>query len=146
MSEEKLESIMREFLAALGARDVEKALSFLAEDATWVLPEGAFKGKGEIGRYLRWMTQTTPDFAYSEAGIGIVVRGNKAAYEHVFTGTIQGAKCEWLALCAYEFTGEKIQRLQTAYDRLSMMKQAARGWFEKAIVNSLLGRAEKGLY
>ena len=146
MSEEKIESIMRDFLAALGARDVEKALSFLAEDATWVLPEGTFRGKGEIGRYLRWMMQSIPDFAYSEAGIGIVVRGNKAAYEHVLTATIRGAKCEWLALCAYEFTGEKIQRLRTVNDRLSVVKQAARGWFQRAIVNSLLRQAEKGLH
>jgi len=146
MSEEKLESIMRDFLAALGARDVEKALSFLAEDAIWALPEGTFRGKEEIRRYMKWGAQSFPDLAYKETGIGIVVRGNKAVYEHVFTGTIQGAKCEWLALCAYEFTGEKIQRLRTVYDRLSMMKQAARGWFGKTIVNSLVGRAEKGLH
>jgi len=45
MSEEKIESVIRAWRAALEKADVEKALSFVAEDAVWVANEGTFKGK-----------------------------------------------------------------------------------------------------
>jgi ketosteroid isomerase-like protein len=38
MSEEKIESIVRDFGEAFVKRDVEKMLSFFAEDAVWVSP------------------------------------------------------------------------------------------------------------
>jgi hypothetical protein len=47
----------------------------------------------------------------------------------------------------YEFSGEKIQQLHRAYyDRLSMGKQVAKGWFEKKVLNFIANRWEKGLH
>jgi len=45
MAEEKIPSIMRDFVKTLEKADVEKVLSFLAEDAVWVNPNGTFKAR-----------------------------------------------------------------------------------------------------
>jgi len=54
MSEEKIVSVIRDFVEAYVKRDVEKMLSFLTEDVVWVNPEGTFKGKEEAKRFLTW--------------------------------------------------------------------------------------------
>jgi len=146
MSEEKIESVIRDYGEAIEKRDVEKALSFFAEDSTWVTPEGTFKGKEELKRYLTWSFQSVPDLTITDTGIGIMVKGDKAVYEHIFAGTIEGVKTEWLAICVYEFSDEKIQHLRTVYDRLSTAKRVAKGWLAKRMISSIVKRAEKGLH
>ena len=145
MSEEKIKSVMHDFLKALAERDVEKALSFCTEDAAWATPQGTFKGKGELKRYVTWLNQATPDLKITETGIGIMVQGNNGVYEHVLSGTFEGMKWEILAMCAYEFSNEKIQNIRTVYDRLSMAKQTVKGMLAKKAVNSIINAAEKGL-
>jgi hypothetical protein len=44
-----------------------------------------------------------------------------------------GAKYETPRLCVYELRGEKIQQHRALYDRLSIGKQAAKGWFAKKL-------------
>jgi len=145
MAEEKIESIMRDCIRAMEKGDVEKGLSFWAEDGVWVTPAGTFKGKEEVKRYLTWMAQSMRDVKITETGIGIMVQGDKAFVEHVIAGTMEGMKGEALAMCVWEFSNEKIQYLRTVYDRLSMAKQVAKGWFAKRVVSSIVKRAEKGL-
>ena len=138
--------MMHDFVTALTKGDVEKALSFCAEDATWVAPEATFQGKEELKRYATWMTGTVLDSSFTEAGIGILVRGEQASFEHTFAGTFEGEKIEWLAMCAYEFSQGKIQHMRTVYDRLSILEQAAKGWLEETVISSLVKRAERGLH
>ena len=146
MSEKKIEGIMRDFVKAIEEQNVEKALSFLTDDADYVTPEGTFKGKEELGRYLTWGTQTTPNQKVRDTGIGIMVKGNKAVFEHIVEGTYEGTKYEALTICVYEFSNEKIRHLRTVVDRLSIAKHVAKGWFAKRIMNSIIVRAEKGLH
>ena len=145
MSEEKLERIIRDYVEALTKRDAEKMLSFCTEDASWIIPEGTFKGKEELKRYLTWLGQTVPDLTVTNSGIGIMVKENKGVYEHVLAGTIEGTRCEVLAICVYEFSDDKIQNVRTVYDRLSFAKQGAKGWMAKRAVNSIIKHMEKGL-
>ena len=145
MTEEKIASIMREFVGTLAKGDVEKGLSCFAEDATWVCPMGTFQGKDELRRYLTWMAQSMQDQTVTESGLGIMVQGNKAFFEHILGGTMEGMRVEALAMCAYEFSDEKIQQIRTVFDRLSMAQQAAKGWFPKWLVGSIAKRAAKGL-
>jgi len=144
MSEKKLESIMRESVEALNKRDFEKALSFFAEDAVWVAPEGTFKGKAEIKRYLTWGRKEHPDQRLRD--VGITVKGNKGVYEHIMEGTIDNMKYETMVMCIWEFSGEKIQQLKSLYDRLSIAKQVAKGIISKRAVTSMLNQFEKGLH
>jgi len=146
MPEEKIENIMRDCLRALEKGDVEKGLSFWAEDGVWVTPAGTFKGKEEVKRYLTWMAQSMRDVKIVETGIGIMVQGNNAFVEHVIAGTMGGVKGEVLAMCAWEFSDGKIHRMRTVMDRLSLAKQVARGWLAKRLVNSIVKQAERGLH
>jgi len=145
MSEEKIESIMRDCFRAMEKGDVENGLSFWAEDGVWVNPAGTFKGKEELKHYLTWMAESMQDVTITETGNGIIMQGNKAFVEHVIAATMEGMRGEVLAMCAWEFSDGKIQRMATVMDRLSLAKQAAKGWLAKWIVNSILKRAEKGL-
>ena len=146
MSEEKIGSIIRDFVGAFEKRDVEKTLSFLTEDAVWVAPEGTFKGKEEVKRLLAWAAQAGR-VHHRDAGIGIVVKGNKAVYEYILEGSpTRGPKYETRGICIYEFSGEKIQHHRALYDRLSVVDQVVAGsWFAKRVVGSIIGRYEKGL-
>jgi len=145
MSEKKIESIMRGFVEAYVSGDVEKTLSFLAEDAVWVAPEGTFKGKEEVRRLLNWHTQTK-DKKIRDAGVGIIVKRNKAVWEYVTEGTIEGMRFEIPGVCVYEFSNDKIRQHRAFYDRLSIGKQVVKGWFAKRVMSSILSRAEKGLH
>ena len=145
MAEEKVESIMRNFVKAIEMGDVEKAVSFLTDDVVYDIPQGSFKGKSEVKRLLTWMTQTVSDMKVTESGVGIIAAGNKAVYEHDMEGTVEGQRVKYLALCAYEFKDGKIQCLRTVFDRLAMAQQVATGWFGKMAVNGIVKRTRKGL-
>jgi len=147
MSEEKIVSVIRDFVEAYARRDVEKTLSFLTEDVVWVAPEGTFKGKEEVKRFFTWLAQRTPNLKVRDAGIGIMVKGNKAVYEYVFEGiNAEGAKFEAHGIDIYEFSGEKIQQLRYLDDRLTIAKQVAKGWLARKVVSVIVNRAEKGLH
>ena len=136
---------MRDFVKAMAQGDVEKTVSFFAEDGVWVTPNGTFRGKEELRRSLVGMAQTMRDMSITECGNGIIVQGKKAFFEHVIAATVEGQRAEVLAICAYEFRGEKIQEARTTFDRLLLAKQAAKGWLPKKLVNSIIKQAEKGL-
>jgi len=55
MTDQRIESIMRDFLKALTAKDIDKVLSYYTEDGDWTTSEGVFKGKTELRRYLKWI-------------------------------------------------------------------------------------------
>jgi len=145
MADEKIPGIMREFVKAMEKGDVEKQLSLLTEDAVWVNPNGTFKGKEELRRYLTVFLGSTKDLKVTECGNGIIVQGNKAFFEHVIGGAVDGRRAEVLAMCAYEFSGDKIKAVRTTYDRLSMAQQAATG-LGKWMANMIVKQMEKGLH
>lgn len=149
MSEEKILSVIRDLAEAYVKRDVEKMLSFFTEDVVWAQPEGTFKGKEEVKLFLAWdAAQRTPDFKARDAGIGIMMKGNKAVYECVFEGSTPDGRGyrEIPGITVYEFSGERIQQVRLYNDRLLMGKQAAKGWFERMIMGRIMNRFEKGLH
>lgn len=148
MSEEKIATVAHERSEASVKRDVEKMLSLLAEDVVWTNNEGTFKGKEEVKRYLTWETQRITDVKVRAAGIGTIVKGNIVVYELVFEGSTSDGRRfgEIPVIIVEEFSGEKIQRHREYFDRLSMVKQAAKGWFEGMIVGTIVNRVEKGLH
>ena len=137
---------MRDFVKAMVEGDAEKTYSFFAEDAEYTCPMGTFKGEREIKRYVSAQSASMQNIKVTESGNGIIVDGNKAFFEHVISGTYQGKGVEVLAMCAYEFNDDKIQKVRSTFDRLLMAKQAAPGWFSKKIVNSIINKMEEGLH
>ena len=147
MSEEKIVSVIRDFRAT-EKRDVEKKLSFLTEDVVWTNNEGTFKGKEEVKCYLTWETQRITNAKVRAAGIGTMVKGNTVVQELVFEGSTSDGRSfgEIPVIIVDEFSGEKIRRHREYFDRLSMVKQAANGWFERMIVGQIVNRVEEGLH
>ena len=152
MSETKIKSIVRAFWDAFDARDVEKMLTFFAEDAVWVSPVGTFKGKEGLRHVLTWDTQIMPTSKSRSSGIGIMVKGNKAVSEGISEGDYEGKKFEEPGITVFEFSNDKIQHIRLFYNKLSMVKQVAMqytgivGWFAKRIVNYIVKSGEKGLH
>lgn len=145
MPEQNIPKIMREFVKTMSDGDVERTVAYFAEDGVWVNPSGTFKGKSEIRRYTSRMYDQIKDWKVKECGNGIIAQGNKAFFEHEISGTMEGKKATVLAMCAYEFEGDKIKNIRTTFDRLSMVQQAVKGWFPRMMVNMIVKQAEKGL-
>lgn len=146
MSVEEIKNTMREFRKALQDRDMEKILSLFTDDGEWIAPEGTFKGKDQIKRYVTWNKQTISDLKITETGMKIVAEGDVGVYEHALSGAVEGAKWETLGLCVYEFAGDKIKSIRSVYDRLAIAKQVSKGIMAKMAVNGILNRMEKGLH
>jgi ketosteroid isomerase-like protein len=145
MPEEKIAGIMREFVKAMAAGEVEKTLAYFTDDAVSTNPYGTFKGKEAIKSNLTAMSRNLKDMEITEAGNGIIVQGDKAFFEHVISGPFQGKKYEMLAMCAYEFSGDKIKNVREVYDRLLTAQQVVKGWPAKPIVNMVVKQSEKAM-
>jgi ketosteroid isomerase-like protein len=146
MSEEKLASIVHEFNDAFVKRDIEKALSYFQDDASYQGPEGTFRGKSEIKRAMTWESQNIGNLKIIDAGIGLLVKGNTAVYEFDVEGTHEGRKFVTHDVSIAEFKGEKVQSLTTVFDRVSLLKQLTKGWMATRTVNSIVNGLEKGLH
>ena len=140
MAEAEMANIMRDLAKSIEKGDVEKALSHLTDDADWVTPNGAVQGKDELKRLLS--SESMRNVAVTETGNGIMTQGNKAFFEHILEATYRGRKAKWLAMCAYEFNGDKIQHLRTAFDRLSLAQQVT-GGLPRMMVNQIAKQSEK---
>lgn len=145
MPEEKIPSIMRGFAKTMESGDVEKTLAYFAEDGAWINPNGTFRGKDELRRCSAAMYDQIKGLKVKECGNGIIAQGNKAFFEHELSGTAEGKKVAFLAMCAYEFEGGKIKEVRTTFDRLGMAQQAVSG-LPKMMVNMMVRQAEKGLH
>ena len=95
MTDEKHAEMMKEFVKSLEASDIEKALSFCTEYITFVNPYGTYEGKEKVRLYLVWMLDTLKDITFTETGVGILVKGDKAVYEHIIKGKHDGSELEF---------------------------------------------------
>ena len=145
MPEEKVPSLVRDFLKTMEDGDVEKSMAYFADDAAWINPNGTFRGKGELRRYIGLMYDQMKDIRVKECGNGLFAQGNKALIEHELSATMKGKKAAFLGFCAYEFEGDKIKEVRTAFDRLSMAQQITSG-LPKMMVDMIVKQAEKGLH
>lgn len=146
MTEEDMRFVVRALNDAIMKMDVQKLLSFYAEDATLIAPEGTFKGKEEIMRYWTWQFGLASGIKTTETGFGMIVQGNKLAAEHIVDIImLNGMKPSVLIACLYEFSRGEIRLHKMSSDRLALSKQAAKGWFATTIVNMLVSQMEKGL-
>jgi ketosteroid isomerase-like protein len=137
-------TIMREFVKALETGDVEKSVSIFTDDGFYETPYGPYKGKEALRQLFTAMSRNIKGTKVTESGNGIIVQGDKAFYEHVISGTFQGKKFEMLALCAWEFSGEKVKNMRSVYDRLLIAQQAA-PWFAGPMVNMIVSQSNKAV-
>ena len=145
MSKEELIKLMLNFREAFNNKELEKLLSYLAEDADWIHPFGEFRGKEAIRKFLKWGFKMSPDQKIVPSGADIMAEEDKAIAEHLLEGSHEGMKYQVLGYCTYEAKRDKIQHLRTAYDRLSQAKQLAKGKIAQTAVNSVIKQMGKDL-
>lgn len=146
MPSEENANVVRKLNEALSKGDIETLMSFYAEDATLISPNGKFQGKDAIRHNWTWSLETMQNLTTTETEFGVMAIGNKVAAEHTVEGTVDGMKVSVPMPCLYEFSGDKIRLHKMAFDRLSLAKQAAKGWLSKKIVGSVEAQVEKGLH
>ncbi len=145
MSSEKKAEIMRGFVKSFEDLDIDKAISFCTDDFDWLTPMKHFKGKEGLREFINWLAESVKDYKVTESGIGILVEGDKAFFEHTMSGEMQGEKVSFLAICTYEFSGDKIKVGRTVYDRLAIAEQASNKWLPKKLVGTIVNQMQKGL-
>jgi ketosteroid isomerase-like protein len=145
MPEEQVAGIMRDYVKAMADGDVEKALACCTEDAVMDTPYGTYKGKDEVKHSLEAMARNMKNMKVTETGNGIIVHGDKAFFEHVITGMFEGQNFEFLAMCAYEFSGDKITKIRSVWDKLRIAQQVVKGWPAKPMVNMIVKQTDKAM-
>jgi len=145
MAEENLAGIMREYVKTMADGDVEKSLTYFTDDAVVTNPYGVYQGKEAIKSSLAAMARNMSDMKVTETGNGIIVQGEKSFFEHIISGVMEGKKFEFLAMCAYEFEGDKIKNVRTVYDRLSTAQQVVTGWLARPMINMVVKQSEKAM-
>lgn len=145
MSEEQIVSTLRRFNEALSERDMERVLTFFKEDAIWNTPDGIFKGLHELKGYLTRTVKETTDLEIEDAGIGMVMLGDKVVYEQLQKGITKGLHWEAPVISVYELRDGKIQCIRTVYDRLSAGRPPSKGWFSAVLENVVAGQVRGGL-
>jgi len=141
-----VKKIVSDCIASWDSHDADKIVSFFTEDGDWTRPEGVFKGKEELKRCFNVTLFNVKNIKLTVSGNGIITEGNKAYNELMVSGIYMGKKVEFLEIDAYECSDGKIKHVRSVYDRLSVVKQAAKGWLPKMMVNSMVKQTEKGLH
>ena len=143
----KLEVLVRGVVDAFNRKDLEGLLSFFADDAVMVRPEGTFHGKDEIRRFYVWNFVGYLQNTLFEKDL--VVEGNKVVLEFVSEATIvrsgKKLKQHLPGMVMFEFKDGRVQQVHDYYNKLLGAQQLANGWFEKTIINAVVKRMEKGL-
>jgi limonene-1,2-epoxide hydrolase len=143
MSDENMAGVMRSFVQAMAAGDSAKAVSYVTDDAVYITPMGTFRGKTAIRGSIEGMARNMQNMAVKECGNGIIAQGNKAFFEHMLSGTFQGNNFEFLAMCAYEFDGDKIKNMRSTYDRLTVAQQSVKSWPASSFINMIAKQTQK---
>jgi len=145
MSEDNHVSMILELARAFESGDLDKILSLFDDDITFVNPFGTFEGKAEAERFLSWNLKSVKFEKISEEGIGILVQGNKAFYDHKVVCQLDDTPAEFFVMSSYEFSNGKFKLWRQIFDRLSIAEQTASGFLPQKAVRAIVQAARKGL-
>lgn len=119
--DEKIKSIIRNYIKSFEEKNEKKVLSYFNDDATWIAPQCKFTGKKEIRGYVLWLFENIEDLTFIDDGIGIMVNGNEAVYQHIFKATIKDVKIKIPSMFIFKFIGNKFcnQRIMSNWFELT---------------------------
>lgn len=135
MSIEENARIAKEFHEAVNNRDLEKAMGFFSDDASWiVMPGGTCYTKEEIRKYLARIIKQYDKFVLKDIHPP-VVSGNMLTHEHTIEVKLSnGAEGFIPAVVVMELSNGKISQVRHYIDKLEAAKQLARGPLAKRAV------------
>lgn len=145
MPADNYSSMIRELAGAYEKGDLNKMLSLFTDDITFINPFGTFEGKAEAERYLSWNLKNVKVEKISDEGIGILVEGDKAFYDHKVVCQLGDTTAEFSVMSSYEFSNGKFKLWRTIFDKLSIAEQTAKGFLPQKMVGAIVQKARKGL-
>ena len=143
-SPQEIRRLAAEFDDAIERRDVESALSYLADDCTIELLGIALQGKEGARRWLRWLYAHLGEVKFEP--LTIMVEGTTFFEEFVVVARLaDGSEVRSRQAEVLEYRGEKIISLRLYFDRLDFAAAVAGGPLGRAVVGRLVRESLKGL-
>jgi uncharacterized protein (TIGR02246 family) len=142
MSIEENRRILTDLHAALNNRDLDRAMSLFADDASWiVMPGGTCYSKDEIRKYLEKIMKTYEKFNLRDIHPP-VVSGEMATHEYMIDVKRKGREGSLPSVVVAEFRNGRITQLRNYIDKLEAAKQLAQGTVAKRAVASVAKQVE----
>lgn len=143
MSVEENRKIAWDFHAALNNRDLDKAMSLFADDASWIVMPGAtVYTKQDIRKYFEKIMKTYPKFIVRDIHPP-VVSGEMLTHEYIHEVRLQdGREGQIPAIVVMELRNGKITQVRHYIDKLEAAKQMAKGAVTKRAVASIVKQVE----
>jgi uncharacterized protein (TIGR02246 family) len=143
MSIEENARILRDLHAAINKRDLDKAMSFFADDARYItMPSGTCNSKDEIRKYFEKLMKAYEKFNMRETRPP-VVSGDTATHEYMVDAKLKGGpEGSVSAVAIAEFRNGRITQLRNYVDKLEAAKQLAKGTLAKRTVGAVAKRVE----
>ena len=144
MSIETNRKIASDFHAALNNRDVDKAMSMFADDASWIVMPGAtMYNKQEIRNYLEKAMTNFPKFVVRDIHPP-VVSGDMLTHEYIHeVRTRDGQEGQVPAVVVMELKSGKITQIRYYIDKLEAARQMATGFVTKRVVSSIVKQVDE---
>lgn len=147
-----LRATMEQLRAAYLARDVPAMLALFSGDAEVVVAPGTFRGKEQVGRFLRWDAELSPTVSIEDVGVGVCVAGPVVVWERIIHLSYEDIPYHEDAATILEFDeAGLIHRYRSYYDKLAVIAQIASGlpgtggWVTKGVVGVLTAAGSMGL-
>jgi ketosteroid isomerase-like protein len=135
--------ILTDLHAAMNSRDLDKAISFFADDASLiVMPGGTCYSKGEIRKYFEKLMQAYEKFNLRDIHPP-VISGEMATHEYMIDVKLKGGpEGSVPSVAVAEFRNGRITQLRMYTDKLEAAKQLAKGTLAKRTVATVAKRVE----
>ena len=144
LSIEANRKIAWDYHAALNNRDIDKAMSMFADDATWIVMPGAtMYNKQEIRKYLEKAMKNFPKFVVKDIHPP-VVSGDMLTHEYIHEVRLQdGREGQIPAVVVMELSNGKITQIRYYIDKLEAAKQMAKGFVNKRLVAGIVKQVDE---
>jgi len=143
MSIEENGRILADLHAAINSRDLDKAMSLFADDASWiVMPGGTCYSKDEIKKYFEKSMRTYEKFILRDIHPP-VVSGEMATHEFMIEVKVKGGPEGTVpSVVVAEFRNGRITQIRWYIDKLEAAKELARGLVAKRAVGAVAKEVE----
>jgi uncharacterized protein (TIGR02246 family) len=143
MSIEENGRILADLHAAINSRNLDKAMSLFADDASWiVMPGGTCYSKDDIRKYLEKGMRTYEKFILRDIHPP-VVSGEMATHEFMIDVKVKGgAEGTVPSVVVAEFRNGQITQIRWYIDKLEAAKELARGLVSKRAVGAVAKEVE----
>jgi len=146
MTIEENRKILSDLHSAFNNRDLDKAMSLFADDASWiVMPGGTCYSKDEIKKYFEKIMKTYEKFNLRDIHPP-VVSGEMATHEYMIDAKLRnGPEGSVPSVVVAEFRSGQITQIRNYVDKLEAAKQMATGLVAKRAVAAVAKEVEANI-